>query len=175
MNNKKSSFSIGFGLYFVWILSVTSSNCLAIQNEANTAAPPKKIEFQCGQHTVAITCGKAFDPDYPEDTRQCNHNMLSFTGPDGKTISPTPPKDFDRRKTPTGMTCAQSNNGKYYVTVELSLGVGSAVQWITFHLFESSGKRVTADLTEHMSEFGKSMKILEIPYTKFIYIEGETK
>lgn len=173
MDNKKPLISIGYCFNF-FISSLITSSCLAAQNESIREPLPKRIELHCGQHTVAIICGKIFDPEHPE--KQCNHNTLSFTGPNGKTKIIDPPKGLDSRKTPMGMSCVKGNNAKYYVEVYLAPDINAGVQWTTFHLFESSGKRLTADLTDRMSQFGRLGKVLQIPYdTKMIYIEGEMK
>jgi hypothetical protein len=161
---------------FKHVLIVSSLLSISIQAAPDLSTiSPRKIELLCGQHTVTITCGKVIDPDYPEDTRQCNHNTLSFTGSDGKVVIPSSPKGFDTWKTPVSMACNQGKDGRYYVTVEFS-NCAYYVQCMTYHLFKSNGKRLTADLTDRMSQFGSVGKKLGISsYAKHIYIEGEPK
>lgn len=141
------------------------------------SAAPKKIEIECGQHKVTITCGKVLYPDSPQDARRCNHNTLSFTNKDGKFFVPKQPKHFRQEfvveKTPVSMACSQGKDQYYYVTVEFSacpLGTRYAA-CVIYDLFTSDGRR----LTVNSRNLDSIQTRLAIPYTKHIAIEGELK
>ncbi len=141
-----------------------------------TMTPPHRIEQQCGQHRVAITCGKELnDPNYADDTRQCNRNTLTFTGPDGNVLVPKQPSSFRQEfvieKTPTSFACAQGSDGNYYVTVEFSACPAGAVgaMCTVYDLFTSDGRRLTVN--------GRNLDALHkkygIQYAKNLEIEEE--
>lgn len=135
----------------------------------------KKVEIQCGQYKVAISCGKVFNKENPDDERQCNHNTLSFTSPDGKAFIPASPKGFDETKTPTSFSCIQGNDGRYYVEVEFNNGWGGN-EALTFHLFEPNGRRLSADQTHLMVQYENARKKYGITkFGKWINIEGDRK
>ncbi len=163
-------------LTFVMVL-LNAISCSAGNKTAGSTSPkqsPRKIEMKCGEYTVAITCRKQIDPSNPQDERQCNHNTLTFTGPEGKMFIPSTPKGFDESKTPVSMSCGQSKkNGRFYVTIEFSNGPTDCVPCMTYHLFESNGNRLTADKTDAMRQYDKAIKNLRIPITRQINIEGD--
>ncbi len=106
----------------------------------------KRVEVQCGEYKVAITCGhnKAYYELW--NTRYCNDNTLTFTGKDGKIFTPKTPKgfnDFVVPTTPMGMECGRANNGRYYVTVEFNSGPMGCAPCTIYDLFEANGKRIT--------------------------------
>lgn len=157
---------------FVPVLLLVGTEVLA-----QTTLPSRKIELQCGEHKVAITCGEVVYPGDPQDKRQCNHNTLSFTDKSGKVYVPKQPKNFRQEfvveKTPVSMACTQGKDGHYYVTVEFSacpLGANYA-SCVTVDLFKSEGKRLTVN-SRHLDS---TQAKLGIPYTKRVEIEGDTK
>jgi hypothetical protein len=162
----------------ILVLSMGKVLALEIDEATNPAHAKQKIELQCGQHTIAITCGNLFDPVDARMGRKCNHNILTFTGPDGKVIEPPPPKskNFDfYGKTPVGFGCDKAKNDHYYVEVDYSSCLGNANTCITTHLFTSTGDRLTADISDRMEQLHKARTKLELIHITlpFIYIEGE--
>ncbi len=148
----------------------------ALASENDTSHAKQKIELQCGQHLVAISCGNVFDSVDERLGRKCNHNTLTFTGPDGKVIEPPPPnrKGFDfHGKTPVGFGCYKAKNGNYYVEVDYSSCLGNFNACMTTHLFTSAGDRVTADISDRMEQLHKAGTRLELINITlpFIYIE----
>lgn len=162
-------------LFVGFVLSVAVLPTVSETLAESTQVSPSNIEFQCGQYKVAIACGKIFDPEYPQDKRQCNHNTLSFTGADGKVVVPVSPKGFDETKTPVSMACALGKDGRHYVVVEFNNGPRDCIQCLTYHLFASNGTRLTADMTDRMAQLASFRKKLNITDIQPIYIEGEGK
>lgn len=142
-----------------------------------TAASPRRIELQCGQHKVAITCGKVSHSADPQDNRQCNHNTLSFSDSRGKVFVPKQPKNFRQEfvveKTPVSMACAQGKDGRYYTTVEFSACPlnSNYAACTTYDLFASNGQRLTVN--SRNLDLIKAQRA--ISYTKLIRIEGDIK
>ena len=163
---------------FVFAIAILQTAfCVMAQPAAGPPAAPKKIELECGQHKITITCGKVLYLGDPKDARQCNHNTLSFTGKNDKVFVPKQPKNFRQEfvvdKTPVSMTCAQGKDQKYYVTVEFSacpLGADYA-SCVTYDLFASDGRR----LTVNSRNLDSIQALLAIPYTKHIRLEGDIK
>lgn len=164
---KSKLMPINFELFFSIAALVTAA-------EVN-AETLRKIELQCGQDMVAIICDHKSSLDYPEDRRQCNHNTLSFTNLDGKVFIPRTPKGFDETKTPVSMSCTQGKDGHHYVIVEFNNGPKDCIPCLTYHLFASSGRRLSADVSNRMQQFDKTSKRLGISFTQQIYIEGDSK
>jgi hypothetical protein len=130
----------------------------------------RKIEVPCGEYVVAITCGRDNTPR-SEDARECNNNTLTFTGKNGKVVTPRTPKGFDTTKTPSGLSCGRAKDGRYYVIVEFLNGPVGCGPCTVFDLFEASGKRVTVN----GKYLDKTIEKLGIPDSKQINIEEETK
>ena len=160
-------------IHFLFAITVLANAVSVLAQTTETS--PRKIELQCGQHKVAITCSKVPDPDHPEDKRQCNHNTLSFTNPDGKAFISEQPKNFRQefvvKKEPVGIACAQGKDGKHYITVVYSVGPIGCGPCSTADLFESSGKRLTVNSRNLDSIHARR----GIPYVNSIYIEGDNK
>ena len=179
MNIRLNSAQLNLDVMLLSILGLLSAKALALEidDQANPTHAKQKIELQCGQHTVAITCGNVFDPVSARMGRQCNQNTLTFTGPDGGVLEPPPPKNksFDfAGKTPVGLSCNKAKDGRDYVEVEYSSCLGNGNPCITWHLFTSTGKRLTADISDHMPHLSKATRRLAIDdSTPFIYIEGK--
>jgi hypothetical protein len=134
-------------------------------------AQEKRIETQCGEYKIAITCGHT--TTYPEDPRYCNKNTLTFTWPNGKVITPKVPKGFDDSKTPMGFWCGLSKDGRFFVKVEFSNGSQGCGPCTTIDLFEANGKRVTVNMRYSNKTVGdfrlKSLKEYRIEWDDKIY------
>ncbi len=146
-----------------------TSKALASENGelSKSSNAKQKIELQCGQHTVSITCGNVFNAEDVRVGRQCNDNILSFTGPDGKIKEPPPPKSKKFNfygKTPVGLGCDKAKDGQFYVEVDYSTCLENFNTCITTHLFTSAGERLTADMSDRMSQLRKAITRLGIPY-----------
>ncbi len=122
-----------------------------------------KVEMKCGSHRVQISCGKQVDPDYPEDSRQCNHNVLTFIDQEGNSfVSPTP-KHFDVSKTPVSMRCMKSGkNSGFYAEIRFSNGPNDCLYCITSNLFSEAGERLTAETTDNLRKLARMKKQLEL-------------
>lgn len=162
--------------YQVSLLLALSGILVAVAPLAQTVSTaPKKITLQCGQHVVAIVCGKVFDPSYPNDKRECNSNTLSFWDMNGKAYLPSMPKALDRAKTPVSLDCALGNDNNNYVTVEFSSGPEGCRPCLTYFLFDELGNRLTSDASDRMAEYGSAVKKLGIRYAKKNHIERAGK
>lgn len=177
-NQSSQTLSIVFFIFLT--LGLTVDRALALENDPSTTSMHTKqgIELQCGKHTAAITCGNIFNSVDARMGRKCNHNTLTFTGPDGKVIEPPPPKSkkFDfYGKTPVGFGCDKSQDGRYYIEVDYSSCLGNENSCITTHLFTSTGDRLTADISDRMEQLHKARTKLGLTHITlpFIYIEGE--
>jgi hypothetical protein len=149
----------------------------AVHADDGSPKGKRKVSVKCGGALVSITCEKTIDRDYPEDPRQCNHNTLAFTMPDGRVILPTPPERFDPTKTPVALSCRLAARDKrYYVVVKLSNGHEDCGPCTTYHLFDQLGNRLTADESDAMKQFARAVRQLGISYGgEFVRIEGGTK
>ncbi len=133
----------------------------------------RKVEVQCGEYKVAITCGHNKAYYEPGDTHYCNDNKLTFTGRDGKVFTPKTPKrfnDFVVPTTPMGLWCELANNGRYYVTVEFNSGPMGCGPCTILDLFEANGKRLTVKMkqldkiSEKLGLIGKKTKQIRIEW-----------
>ncbi len=104
----------------------------------------RKVEVQCGEYKVAITCGRDNAP-YSEDQRKCNKNTLTFTWPNGKVVTSKNPRHFDETKTPTEFACERGNDGQYYVVVTFLNGPNDCGPCTVIDLFKATGRRITAN------------------------------
>ncbi|MCZ8252614.1 MAG: hypothetical protein O9318_09105 [Hylemonella sp.] len=132
-----------------------------------------EVSLECGGTTVVLTCGRAADPDDPGDPRACNDNKLTFKLSTGGQVPILPPQGFDASKTPVAMSCdVGKGNGKNYVSVEFNNGHRDCLPCMTYHLFDPSGRRLTADKTNAMRQLGEfSKKVGGFHYGKPVVIE----
>ncbi len=116
----------------------------------------QKIELQCGQHTVSISCGYIDVPKDARRGRKCNHNTLRFSGPDGKSSEPSMSDDLayleSLRLTPVGIGCEKSENdnsenNNFAVAVEYSSCLGNGGSCTARRLFSTDGKQLSFGLT----------------------------
>lgn len=130
----------------------------------------REVSLECGGTTVVLTCGKTVDP---EDSRACNDNKLTFKLSTGRQVPISPPKGFDASKTPLALSCrVGKGDGKSYVSVQYSSGPLDCVPCLTYHLFDPSGRRLTADKTDAMRQLADfSKKVGGFHYGKPVEIE----
>lgn len=129
-----------------------------------------EVSLECGGTRVVLTCGKTSDP---EDPRACNDNKLTFKLSTGRQVPILPPKGFDASKTPVALSCnVGKSDGKSYISVELSNGHRDCLSCMTYHLFDPSGQRLTADKTNAMWQLGAfSKKVGGFHYGRPVEIE----
>jgi hypothetical protein len=73
------------------------------------------------------------------------------------------------------MACEKGKDARHYVIVEFNNGPKGCRPCLTYHLFASNGRRLTADMTDQMAQLAKARKKLNITDTQPIYIEGDSK
>lgn len=130
----------------------------------------REVSLECGGTKAVLTCGKVADP---EDPRACNDNKLIFQLSTGQKLSILPPKGFDASKTPVALSCnVGKSDGKHYISVELNNGHRDCLPCMTYHLFDPSGQRLTADKTNAMRQLGAfSKKVGGFQYGEPVVIE----
>lgn len=131
-------------------LAFALTTCALSVNSATAEGFVKdRVEMQCGSHRVAITCGRTRpnDPKDDKDNRVCVHNILSFTGEDGKVLVPQEPNNVislgDKGNSPQMMNCGKGADGNFYVFVRFDGCPGVSCEM--FDLFSESGKRLTVN------------------------------
>lgn len=146
---------------------------LAMTGRVASAQAAGEVSLECGGTTVVLTCGKTVNPDDSGDPRVCNDNKLTFKLATGRQIPILPSPGFDVSKTPVALSCyAGKGDGKSYVSVQLSNGHADCLSCMTYHLFDPSGQRLTADKTNAMRQLGTfSKKVGGFHYGKPVEIE----
>lgn len=136
----------------------------------------EKIEAQCGQHKMVLTCGKthANKTIDPYDERICANNSLELIPPDKthKKIS-VPKKYVGHNGTPAALQCHQGKHSKLYWVVSYNFSCKHPICYL-HEVYTENGRHLTIHDRRANHEYDRVSGELELqPINAAIFIEEQ--